>query len=152
MTQKNDMIKLLAKDLHKEYPRSPREVLGGYVIAARMLDKCRASIISKNGEYHYNCPLDRRFFDFTGIDAAKFKEFVATGVPDEDVAAWIRSHAKKREKAAIVVWNNQQRDMRLSDLPPATQEYMEAYVQTFCPKNRPVYRYFDVFDLEEERI
>ena len=34
----NANLKLLAKD----YPRSPRETLAGYVIAARMLDKCRA--------------------------------------------------------------------------------------------------------------
>ena len=35
----------LAKDLTKDFPRSPREVLyGGYVIAARKLDKCRATL------------------------------------------------------------------------------------------------------------
>ena len=29
-----DKVKTLAKDLRKGYPRSPREKLGGYVIAA----------------------------------------------------------------------------------------------------------------------
>jgi hypothetical protein len=28
-----------AKDLTKEYPRSPRELLAGYVLAARVLEK-----------------------------------------------------------------------------------------------------------------
>ena len=37
-------LKLLAMDLTREYPRSPRETLAGYVIAMRMLDKCRAVI------------------------------------------------------------------------------------------------------------
>ncbi|MBT5925164.1 MAG: DUF5069 domain-containing protein, partial [Verrucomicrobia bacterium] len=32
----------LALDLTTSFPRSPRSVLAGYVIAARMLDKCRA--------------------------------------------------------------------------------------------------------------
>ena len=33
----NEKLKLLAKDLTREYPRSPRETLAGYVIAARIL-------------------------------------------------------------------------------------------------------------------
>src|SRR5262249_46337087 len=39
-----DKVKLLARDLRdsKQYPRSPRETLGGYVLAARAVDKCRA--------------------------------------------------------------------------------------------------------------
>jgi hypothetical protein len=35
-------LKLLAGDLTKKFPRSPRETLAGYVIAARTVDKCRA--------------------------------------------------------------------------------------------------------------
>jgi hypothetical protein len=38
----NEKLKLLAKDLTRTFPRSPRETLGGCVIAGRMLEKCRA--------------------------------------------------------------------------------------------------------------
>ena len=48
-----EKLSLLAKDLTKEYPRSPRETLGGYVIAARSVDKCRAALLGINGEYNY---------------------------------------------------------------------------------------------------
>ena len=48
-----EKVKLLAKDLRKGYPRSPREKLGGYVIAARCADKCRAFLLGMNGEYNY---------------------------------------------------------------------------------------------------
>lgn len=66
----NDTVqRLMAKDLLREFPRSPRESLGGYVVAARVLDKCRAAVAGTLGEYHFNCLLDRHFFDFTGIDA-----------------------------------------------------------------------------------
>ena len=67
-----DQLKLLAKDLTRDYPRSPRELLAGYVIAARTLDKCRAALNGTLGEYHFDCPLDRRFLDFAGIDPARF--------------------------------------------------------------------------------
>ncbi len=53
-----------APDLSQRPPRSPRVRLGGYVILPRMLDKGRASLIGKNGEYHYACPLDQRFLAF----------------------------------------------------------------------------------------
>lgn len=38
----NEKLTLLAPDLTRDFPRSPRETLAGYVVAARTLDKCRA--------------------------------------------------------------------------------------------------------------
>ena len=61
-------------------------------------------------------------------------------------------HAKKRPRSEIIAWNNQQRDMHLSDLSPELQEYMEDYIAEFIPRNRIVYHWFDVYDLEEERL
>jgi fibro-slime domain-containing protein len=55
-------------NLTQRPPRSARVRLGGYVILARLLDKCRAELQGASGEYHYNCPLDQRFFKFTGDD------------------------------------------------------------------------------------
>ena len=43
-----------APDLTKRPPRSPRNRLGGYVLLPRMLDKGRADITGKIGEYKYN--------------------------------------------------------------------------------------------------
>src|SRR5271165_2631561 len=79
----NERIQALAPDLTRVAPRSARAPLGPYrAIAARALDKCRAELAGRAGSYHYNCPLDCAFFDFTGIDAAEFKQFVATGASD----------------------------------------------------------------------
>ena len=41
---------------------------------------------------------------------------------------------------------------RLSDLTPELQEYMEDYIQQYVLHHRVVYRWFDVYDLEEERL
>ena len=124
-----EKVKLLARDLRdsKEYPRSPRETLGGYVLAARAVDKCRAVLAGSQGEYHSNCPLDQIWLKFAEIDYGAFRSFVATGAADHEIAAWIGEHAKKRPRAEIIVWNNQQRDQRLSDLPPEGQEFVEDY-------------------------
>ena len=47
---------------------------------------------------------------------------------------------------------NRERDLHLSDLPLELQEYMKDYIQQFIPRNRVVHHWFDVYDLEEERI
>jgi hypothetical protein len=147
-----DKIRILAKDLTKEFPRSPRETLAGYVVVCRTLDKCRATLNGSQGEYHFNCPLDQTFLGFAEIDADQFKDFVATGATDAEVADWITKNAKERPRIEIIKWNNKMRELRLSDLDDHSQEYMEDYIPQFVPKNRPVYRWFDVYDLEEERI
>ena len=154
MTENLEKVKLLAPDLRdgKEYPRSPRETFAGYVLAARAVDKCRAVLAGTQGEYHSNCPLDQIWLKFAEIDYDAYRSFVATGATDEEVAAWIDVHAKKRPHSEIVVWNNKQRDLHLSDLPVTIQEYMEDYIRKCLPRNRPVYHWFDVYDLEEERL
>jgi len=154
MGENLDKVKLLARDLRdgKEFPRSPRETLAGYVLAARALDKCRAVLVGWEGEFHSNCPLDQRWLKFAEIDYKEYRSFVATGATDEEVAVWIGEHAKKRSRADIVVWNNKERDLSLSDLSPELQEYMEDYIRKYVPRNRVVYRWFDAYDLEEARL
>jgi hypothetical protein len=145
-------VQELAKDLTKEYPRSPREMLAGYVVAARMLDKCRATLAGTNGEYHFDCPLDNEFLGFTGIKAEDFKAFVATGATDDAVAAWITQHAVARTRAEVIQWNNDLRTKRIADLAAARQEFLEDYIPKYVPQHRPVYVWFDVYDLEEKRL
>jgi hypothetical protein len=154
MKEHLEHVKRLAADLRdgKNFPRSPRKTLGGYVLAARALDKCRAELAGCAGEYHSNCPLDQRWLRFAEIGYEDFKSFVATGATDEEVAAWIGEHSRQRPRAEIIAWNNQERDIRLSDLPSELQEFMEDYIQKHVPDDRPVYRWFDVYDLEEARL
>lgn len=148
----NEKVKLLAKDLTKEAPRGARATLGGYVIAARTLDKCRAVLAGTQGEYHFDCPLDNFFFGFAEIKGDDFKAFVATGATDDEVAEWIQQNAKQREREAIVLWNNDLRYKRISELPAELQVFMEDYIPENLPQHRPVYYLFDVYDIEEGRL
>lgn len=148
----DEKLKLLAPDLAKSFPRSPRDLLAGYVVAARTLDKCRAVLAGTAGEYHFDCPLDRTFFEFTGISSDDFRNFVATGALDDEVAGWITEHSKVRKDIDRIVWNNEMRHTRPCDLPPDVQEFLEGYIPENVRGNRPVYVWFDVYDLEEERL
>jgi len=147
-----DQLSLLAPNLSTSFPRSPRETLGGFVVAARALDKCRAVLNGTNGEYHFDCPLDRTFFEFAGIASDDFKALVATGAADGEIAAWIEANTKVPDRKEIVIWNNRMRGMRPCDMPVELQLFLEGYIPQFIRKNRPVYVWFDVYDIEEQRI
>ena len=93
-------------DLTQRPPRSARVRLGGFVILPRILDKCRATLAGKNGEYNYACPLDQRFFAFTGIDPKALKAEVAKGLGDGALLAWIQSSAPlQRADHEIDTWS-----------------------------------------------
>ena len=152
MTPNLEKIKLYARDLTKDFPRSPRETLAGYVLAARCIDKCRATILGVNGEYDFACGLDSQFLSFAEIKPDELKSYVATGATDEEIGKWITQNAKKRELKEIILWNNKKRDQSLSDVTPELQEYMEDYIKQVIPKGRIIYRFFDVYDIEEKRM
>jgi len=88
-----EAVKRLAKDLRKEEPRSPSEELAGFELAARCVDKCRATLVGWQGDFMYGCPMDQQFLRAASIGAEELKHFVATGATDEEVATWIEEHA-----------------------------------------------------------
>jgi hypothetical protein len=94
MKPNKEALEVLAKDLRKEEPRRASERLAGYEMAARCLDKCRASLLGWQGDFTYGCPMDRQFLNEAGLDVNEFKDFVATGASDEEVAEWIEEHAQ----------------------------------------------------------
>ena len=153
-TPNSDKLASLAKDLSKDYPRSPRDLLAGYVIGMRTLDKCRAALNNSLGEYHFDCPVDNMFLGFIGITADDFKQFVATGATDEEVAAWVEKRAKPRERIEIIKWNNDLRYKRLSEMEDGIQEYMEDYIPQFVPAHlrHHIDYFFDIYDAEEKRM
>lgn len=140
-------------DLTKEFPRSPRDTsIAGYVVAARCVDKCRAVLAETAGEYHSGCPLDEIWLDFAGIKYKAFKKFVATGADDAAISEWVSKKAKQKDTREIIAWNNKMRDMQISKMPIKLQEFLEGYIPQFIPENKRVYVWFDVYDIEEQRI
>ncbi|MGZ8921499.1 MAG: DUF5069 domain-containing protein [Limisphaerales bacterium] len=93
MEKNLDAVKKLAKDLRKEEPRSAEEPLGGFPLAARCVDKCRATLVGQQGDCRYGCPMDQKFLAEAGIGAEELKYFVATGATDDQIAHWIEEHA-----------------------------------------------------------
>ncbi|MDB6031129.1 MAG: hypothetical protein JWM16_1467 [Verrucomicrobiales bacterium] len=145
-----DLLQPLARDLRSTPPRSPRDTLGGFVIAARMLDKARADLLGLQGEYnYYPCGLGAYFWKFTGLDPVKFKDFVASGASDAEVDAWIRENTTVKDSKAVIKWNNHMIGLRLTDLDEGPQAYLADYIPKYCKPPSKVKFFFDVYDVEE---
>jgi hypothetical protein len=149
MTEKHLIAQ--AKDLTTDFPRSPHERLGGFVIAGRALDKCRSLLAGTNGDYNFDCPLDNFFFGFSKITADALKEIAATGADDEAVSKWLCETSPVSEDAKKL-WNMRMRHTRPIDLPMQLQLFLEGYIPEVIPSDRRVYTWFDVYDIEENRI
>jgi hypothetical protein len=93
-------------DLTQRPPRSFRVRLGNYVVLARMLDKGRATLAGKNGEYIYNSPTDQRLVQFLGFDPDALLKELATGKSDGKMLEWVEAHSKTpRAPWEIEAWS-----------------------------------------------
>jgi hypothetical protein len=97
---------IIDRDLTKQAPHSPRERIAGFAIASRTVDKCRASITGKLGEYHYDCPLDNMLFSFKGINGGQFKTAVQAAKNYEDVGTWLQTNGTKKTPVEIKAWSD----------------------------------------------
>jgi hypothetical protein len=137
-----------ARDLTQHPPRSPRVRLGGFVILPRLLDKGRAAIAGKNGEYSYACPLDQRFFEFAGVDAGALKKQLAAGKSDSQILAWIQKNAKSpRSEMEIAAWSAFAEGRVPAD--PESREYFNGLHQKVAPKREDIVTWFDLLDLDD---
>ncbi len=138
----------IAPDLTQRPPRSARVRLGGYVILPRMLDKGRATLKGKNGEFHYNCPLDQHFLEFVGTDAEKLKEQLAAGKGDWEMLQWINDNAKfKRTCPEILAWSSYHEQRVPTDVE--TRNFFNELHKSTASHREDVSNWFDLLDLDD---
>ncbi len=136
-------------DLTQRPPRSPRVRLGGYVILARILDKGRAALAGKAGDYKFDCSMDRHFFRFTGINPAALKAQLAVGKGDGDILAWVNAHAKpSRTPWEIQQWSNYHNE-RTPARDVETLEFFAERVGALSKTREDVKTWFDYLDLDD---
>jgi hypothetical protein len=142
----NPMLNLAAPDLTQHPPRSPRVQLGGFVHLPRLLDKARATISGKNGEYKYNCPLDQNFFKFTGIDADAFLAEVRKGGSDTQVLAWVRERSA-RFPSDIAAWDAWMRGNAPGGV--GGHAWFSELIKANAPDRQDIFGFFDLLDMDD---
>jgi len=135
-------------DLTKYPPRSPRVRLGGYVILPRCIDKGRATIAGTNGDYHFACPLDQRFLEFTGIDAEALKKELAAGMSDTEILEWVGKNARyRRSPVEIAAWSAFAEQRAPGDVE--SRDFFNGLHKNAGPKRQDIVTFFDLLDLDD---
>lgn len=136
-------------DLTREYPRGPREQLDGMMLLPRAIDKARAQLENKLGEYiYYGCRFNLRLFNTLGVTEDEFLDAVRRSPDDAAVLEWIRDYVRpepdKIEKMHQWVLHNE---------PTADerQEFCDE-LEKIDPGNDYVNTWTDLVDLEEGRL
>ena len=136
-------------DLTQRPPRSFRVRLGNYVVLARMLDKGRATLAGKNGEYIYNSPTDQRLVQFLGFDPDALLKELATGEGDREILEWVQAHSKTPRSAwEIEAWSAFM-DKRASDTDAETLASFAEHLGRPSKTREDVKRLFEFGELDD---
>lgn len=137
-----------ALDLTQRPPRSPRVRLGGYAMLPRVLDKARASLVGKAGDYKFANPMDQHFFAFTGIAPDAMLEQVTTAASDWDILLWVNSRANpKRLPHEIRSWSAWLETMPIGDAEDI--EWFAAQVKRLNPARTDLHTIMDYLDADD---
>src|SRR5712675_1983040 len=136
-------------DLTQRPPRSFRVRLGGFVILARMLDKGRAALSKKNGEYNYNSPTDQHLVRFLGFDADAMLKQLAAGKGDGAMLEWVQSHSKTpRAPWEIEAWSSFM-ERRGPDSDAETIALFAGYLGQLSKTREDVKTWFEAIELDD---
>jgi len=118
------------------------------VILPRILDKGRATLAEKNGEYEYGCPLDQHFFEFAGVDVEALKREIAQGKGDRELFEWVRANSMTKPKhTEILAWSTYH-EGRAPSSAEAREFFNELHTQS-GPERDDISSWFDLLDLDD---
>ena len=140
---------IMSVDLTRRPPRSMRVRLGGFVILARMLDKGRATLAKKNGEYNYNSPTDQHLIRFLGLDPEALLKELAAAKGDGEILQWVLANAKTpRTPWEIQAWSAYFDD-RGPDSDAETLSGFAEYIGQHSKTREDIKTWFDALDLDD---
>jgi len=141
---------MLKKDLTSSYPRSVRDKVLGVVMLGRAIDKGIATANGANGEYNYNCPMDKGVLGFLGVDDDALLDVIKRANSEDEIVAYLKPFVDKKSAQEIEQFNEQ----FLKSAPqPGTEghEYFLELRNAAAPDRTDVTTWPDLLDLDEKR-
>ncbi|QSR89539.1 DUF5069 domain-containing protein [Methylacidiphilum caldifontis] len=133
-------------DLTQHPPRSPRVRLGGFVLLPRAIDKGRAFIAGKIGEYKFNCPMDQRLFSFIGISDKQFLDILHRAQSDQEVLEEVLT------LSSLAAWQIESWSKFQENSGPMDRESRKFFMETLekiAPQRVDILSWFDLLDLDD---
>ena len=144
--------------IEQQYPRSPKDLLGGIAHLGRFIDKIRLRHAGKIPDYNYiKTGFDKYLIEFLQIDPERFAQRALTGATDEELLEWTRHHGRQVTDLEIEQWSQ----TLLSSGPKddAARQRFQGRLQEIAAKRGvppsslpPVTTWADVIELDEGRL
>ncbi|HTW83754.1 MAG TPA: DUF5069 domain-containing protein [Candidatus Sulfotelmatobacter sp.] len=141
---------MLKKDLTTSYPRSARETLDGVVQLPRAIDKGIATANGTQGEYSFDCPMDKGVFGFLGVDGNAVLDVIKSAQSEADVENYLKPFIAKKSAAEIAQFNATFLAGKPAPGSDGEKYFLELRNQV-APDRTDVTEWVDLLDLDEKR-
>jgi len=137
-------------DLTTSYPASVRETMHGIVQLKRTIDKGKAFAAGTNGEYNYDCPMDKHLFEFLGIDGSELLDVIKSANDDAEISDFVAPYVHAKSDEEIETFNAEW--LKHSPVPgtPAAG-YFATMLSEVAPDRTDITTWVDLLDLDEKR-
>ena len=137
-------------DLTTSYPASVRETMHGIVQLKRTIDKGKAFAAGTNGEYNYDCPMDKAVFGFLGLNHAALLDVIKKANSQDEIVAYVKPFVDKKSAAEINAFNEE--FVKHAPAPGSDAEkYFLATRNQIGANRTDITTWADLLDLEEKR-
>ena len=114
-----------------------------------MIDKGRATLSKKNGEYIYNSPTDQHLVRFLGFDAEALLNELAADKGDGEILQWVLANAKTpRAPWEIEAWSAFM-EKRGPDSDAETLALFAEYVGQHSQTREDIKTWFEAAELDD---
>jgi hypothetical protein len=137
-------------DLTKTYPASVRQKLHGIVQLQRTIDKGKATAAGTNGEYNYDCPMDKHLFEYLGLDGAALLDVIKAAGSDREIVEFVAPYVHAKSDAEIEAFNAGWLGYGPEKGTPAEGYFLKLRGEV-APDRTDVTAWADLLDLDEKR-
>ncbi len=141
---------MLNQDLTNSYPRSVRDKTLGIVQLGRAIDKGIATANGANGEYNYDCPMDKAVLGFLGVDGDALLDVIKNAQSESEIEAYLKKYADQKSPQEIEQFN--EGFLKSAPQPGSDGEkYFLNLRNDVAPGRTDVTTWPDLLDLDEKR-
>ena len=137
-------------DLTKTYPASVRETMHGIVQLKRTIDKGKAQAQGTNGEYNYDCPMDKHLFEFLGLDGGALLAAIKSANNDAEISEFVAPYVHAKKAAEIETFNREWPKHSPEKGSPGEGYFLKLRGEV-APDRTDVTTWADLLDLDEKR-
>ena len=141
---------MLKRDLTTSYPRSVRDTSLGVVQLARAVDKGIALANGLQGEYNFDCPMDKGVFGFLGVDGNALLDVIKKAQSESEVEAYLKPFLGKKTPQEIQAFNAEFLQHEPQPGSDAEKYFLDMRNQV-APDRADVTKWVDLLDLDEKR-